>query len=205
MVGTIIGKIVGIGPDLVEVDAPFVPGNSGSPIVHLKSGKVIGVATYTVTRQYDLASDRKLENPVVRRFAYRLDNVKTWQPVNWKFFGAQAAQMQNIETLTTDLYDFFRDLDENKSHITPERHTDPVIKNRIDQWLAEKSGNHSQSDNQWADANFISFLKVACQTDVTAARSQLTYDYFQRELADQQQDRDQMAKAFENIIKGMGN
>ena len=64
---------------------------------------------------------------------------------------------------------------------------------------------HSQSDNQWADANFISFLKVACQTDVTAARSQLTYDYFQRELADQQQDRDQMAKAFENIIKGMGN
>ena len=50
VINTIKGKIVGIGPNLVEVDAPFVPGNSGSPIIHLKSGKVIGVATYLTVK-----------------------------------------------------------------------------------------------------------------------------------------------------------
>ena len=33
VINPIKGKIVGIGPNLVEVDAAFVPGNSGSPII----------------------------------------------------------------------------------------------------------------------------------------------------------------------------
>ena len=51
VINTIKGKIVGVGPNLVEVDAAFVPGNSGSPIIHLKTGKVIGVATYLIIAQ----------------------------------------------------------------------------------------------------------------------------------------------------------
>jgi S1-C subfamily serine protease len=50
VINLIKGKIVGIGPDRVEVDAPFQPGNSGSPIIHLKTGQVIGVATYLTIR-----------------------------------------------------------------------------------------------------------------------------------------------------------
>ena len=119
VVNTIIGKIVGIGPNLVEIDAPFVPGNSGSPIVHLKSGKVIGVATYLVTNQYDLSTNQHLKKPVVRRFGYRVDSVKAWQPVNWRLFDLQAAEMENITRLTDDLYDFFRDLDENRGPSHP--------------------------------------------------------------------------------------
>ena len=42
----ITGKVTGIGPNLVEVDAKFVEGNSGSPIIQVKSGKVIGIATF---------------------------------------------------------------------------------------------------------------------------------------------------------------
>ena len=201
VVNTLIGKIVGIGPNLVEIDAPFVPGNSGSPIVHLKTGKVIGVATYLVTNQYDLTTDQKLKKPVVRRFGYRLDSVKGWQAVRWPSFNAQAARMEGIETLTNDLYDFFRDLDEHKGVVTPGRHTNPVIKTRIDDWLDAKSHNPSAEDADIADANFISFLKIACQSDITAAQSQVTYDYFRRELADQKQTRDQMASAFQDIIR----
>lgn len=203
VINTIIGKIVGVGPNLVEIDAPFVPGNSGSPIVHLKSGKVIGVATYTVTRKYDVTTKEKMKQPVIRRFGYRLDSVKQWQLVNWQTFRAQAALMKNVSTLTDDLYDFFRDLSENKYHVTLSRHTNPVIKTRIDQWLSEKGRHISASDAKWEDANFVSFLKISCHQDTAAAQRSLTYDYFQRELADQQQDRDEMTKAFEEIINGL--
>jgi len=201
VVNTIIGKIVGIGPNLVEVDAPFVPGNSGSPIVHLKTGKVIGVATYTVTQEYDLTTDKKLPQPVVRRFGYRIDSVKGWQAVNWQAFDAQAAQMESIEKLTADLADFFQDISENNGVVTMGRHTNPIISTRIDDWVAAKSNHPSAEDVAEADANFLSFLKIACKTDVTAAQSQITYDYFLRELTDQKQARDEMSKGFEQIIE----
>ncbi len=45
------GVVKGIGPNLVEVDAPFVPGNSGSPVIHVKTGKVIGIATYVTVQK----------------------------------------------------------------------------------------------------------------------------------------------------------
>jgi len=204
VVNTIIGRIVGIGPNLVEIDAPFVPGNSGSPIVHLKSGKVIGVATYVLTNQYDLTTDRQLKEPVVRRFGYRLDSAKGWQAVKWPAFNAQAAHMDSIKTLTDDLADFFRDLAENKGVVTPGRHTNPVIATRIDDWVAARSHNPSPEDIAEADADFLSFLKIACQTDITAAQPQITYDYFRRELADQKQERDAMAKGFKQIIQAVG-
>src|SRR6185312_7757504 len=56
VVTEIEGKVTGVGPELIEVDAKFVPGNSGSPIIHVKSGKVIGVATFVTVRQPDVIS-----------------------------------------------------------------------------------------------------------------------------------------------------
>jgi hypothetical protein len=205
VVNTIIGKIVGIGPNLVEIDAPFVPGNSGSPIVHLKSGKVIGVATYLEIKQYDMTTNKILAKPVVRRFGYRIDSVKGWQAVNWQGFNAQAVQMESIEKLTDDLDDFFQDLDEHKGVVTMGRHTNPVISTRIDDWIAAKSNHPSAEDSAEADANFLSFLKIACQTDITAAQRSITYDYFRRELTDQKQARDEMSKDFQQIINSVQN
>ncbi len=201
VINTIIGKIVGIGPNLVEIDAPFVPGNSGSPIIHLKTGKVIGVATYTVTRKYDATTKEKMKDPIIRRFGFRIDSVNTWEPVNVQTFYAQAAAMERVHTLTEALDNFFGDLYENKSRVTMSRHTHPVIKTRIAQWQEAKSHKLSASDRENADANFISFLKVACQSDITEVQRSLTYDYFQRHLADEQTTRNEMAKAFTAIIR----
>ena len=38
------GKVIGIGSKMLEVDAPFVSGNSGSPVLN-RYGQVIGIAT----------------------------------------------------------------------------------------------------------------------------------------------------------------
>ena len=50
------GTIVGIGPDRIEVSAEFIPGNSGSPIIHVKTGKVVGIATYLTKRRDQFAT-----------------------------------------------------------------------------------------------------------------------------------------------------
>ena len=200
VINTIRGRIVGIGPQLVEVDAPFQPGNSGSPILHLKTGKVIGVATYLTVKKYDAATRQVFQNPVVRRFGYRLDSVKTWQPVNWPAFYAQAAEMQAIGTLTGDLQKFLIDVSRGRG-VSAGAHTNPAIKPRIDQWQAETKKHMSPKDAAAVDQNFLAFLRSACRSDVIAAQPRLTYDYFQRQLADEQKDRASMAEIFDKIIK----
>jgi hypothetical protein len=202
VVNTIRGKIVGLGPNLVEVDAPFVPGNSGSPIIHLKTGKVVGVATYLMIKKYDAATKQAFREPVVRRFGYRLDSVKVWQPVDWREFFAEATEMEKIDHLTEDLGKFLFDLGKNH-RVTPGMHNNPIIKNRIDAWMAQKTRRLSATDSIANDQNFVSFLKSACQSDVGVARTRLTYDYFQRGLVQQQQARNEISGIFGEIIKGM--
>ncbi|MBS1370910.1 MAG: trypsin-like peptidase domain-containing protein [Lentisphaeria bacterium] len=74
------GKLLGIGPDKIEVDAAFVPGNSGGPVVLDEGGEVIGVSTYLSVIRPDMATTgskyeaSKIKN-VVRRFATRIDNL----------------------------------------------------------------------------------------------------------------------------------
>ena len=199
VVNGIKGKIVGIGPNLVEVDAPFVPGNSGSPIIHLKTGQVIGVATYAIIKRYDAATMRAPKTPVVRRFGYRLDSVKTWQPVNSELFVAQATEMESIEKLTEDLGKLLSDVAQHHS-ITRELHTNPVIKRPIDLWFADRERQLSPSDRAMSEQNFAARLKSACISDLAAARPTLTYDYFQRKLTDEERYRESIASALDKML-----
>lgn len=202
VINTLTGKIVGMGPQLVEVNAPFQPGNSGGPIVHVKSGKVIGVATYTVIRKYDPSTKEPVKEPVIRRFGYRLDSIKSWQPVNWQTFFAQATEMEAIEKLTKDLAAFLNELASEK-RINLGAHNNPAIKNRLDAWLEARSKKLNPRDATMADQSLMAFLKVACQSDVAAARLHITYDYFQRDLADQQKERDEIGGSFNEIIQNL--
>lgn len=45
VVTEIRGKVIGVGPSEIEIDAAFVAGNSGSPVLD-RHGRVIGIATY---------------------------------------------------------------------------------------------------------------------------------------------------------------
>ncbi|HEY3898650.1 MAG TPA: serine protease [Chthoniobacter sp.] len=203
VINTIKGKIVGVGPDLVEVDAPFVPGNSGSPIIHVKTGKVIGVATYLTVAQYDPATHQRIRDPRIRRFGYRLDSVKTWQPVTWNSFFAQADEMQTIEKLTEDLAKVLMDLARNHK-ITPSLHTNPAIKQQLDWWMSSnRQDTLTSRDSTTADQNFIAGLKNLSTADILAARRNLTYDYFRRGLDEQQKQRKAINDVFDEILQEM--
>ena len=72
------GHILGVGPLQVEVDAPFVAGNSGSPVLN-RAGRVVGVASYLRNFRNDADwSKKNTRYNGVRRFALRLSGIR-WQ------------------------------------------------------------------------------------------------------------------------------
>jgi serine protease Do len=92
------GKIKGVGPSRVEVDAPFQPGNSGSPIFDRKSGEVVGVAAYAETVPLDALGNPATSSATVlkretRWFGYRLDSVTKWEGIEWPKWRSQITQV----------------------------------------------------------------------------------------------------------------
>lgn len=77
------GEIVGVGPDIIEVTAKFVHGNSGSPILDDR-GRVLGVATFA-TYSKEPQDWMLNDSPYVgiRRFGIRLSGVK-WSSLSFK-------------------------------------------------------------------------------------------------------------------------
>ena len=75
VVTTLRGRMRGIGPDKVEVDATFVHGNSGSPIIAYDYKQVVGMATYAVYNPEVDWVNKNTRFAEVRRFGVRLDNV----------------------------------------------------------------------------------------------------------------------------------
>lgn len=103
-VGTLLnGRVLGVGPNEVEVSASFVPGNSGSPII-AQGGDVVGVATY-ITRG-KVGSDwtkagTRFEQ--IRRFGVRVDGVK-WIDIGWKDYARQAQLLTSVNAFIDVMY-----------------------------------------------------------------------------------------------------
>jgi hypothetical protein len=87
------GAVLALGPQKVEISNPVYHGNSGGPIFHLKSGKVIGVVTeglkVDTSDALDQASFQNRNSAIqgaVRYFGLRLDTVANWQNYTWARF-----------------------------------------------------------------------------------------------------------------------
>lgn len=98
------GKILGIGPGVIEVNAGFVLGNSGSPILS-RGGKVLGVATY-VTKNAPasdwITSGTRFQ--AARRFGIQIHNGMSWTPISWKGFTSQVSLLAEADSFCDDLY-----------------------------------------------------------------------------------------------------
>ena len=75
------GKLLGIGPDEIEISASIVPGNSGGPVLN-DSFEVVGVSTYLrkLTASADILAGTRfapgtLDLKLIRRFALRIDHI----------------------------------------------------------------------------------------------------------------------------------
>ncbi len=195
------GKIAGIGPELIEVTAEFVPGNSGSPIIHAKSGTVIGIATYIRVRDKKWLSEENAEAKI-RRFGYRLDSVKGWQPVDWASFAEERVVIEKIKNLTSDLALLLRDLKDGV--IVSAAHTNPAISPHVRSFVDKVGGTARVNpiDRRDAASTLFKFMRSVSQQDIRVAATRIRYDYFQRALSEEKLIRTQFTEVFDEIVKG---
>ncbi len=195
----LMGRLLGIGPDRIEVSAEFVPGNSGSPIIHVKSGKVIGIATYLQKRQFAELADRRESR--VRRFGYRLDSVKQWQPVAWAAYQAEKSEADRVEALTKDLVKLISAM-RGEGRMNAADFSSPAIGRPVRDFMegAEKQ-KLSAADRSRTTQNFLASIRAATVGDITAARQRLRYDFFRKSVDEQAEIREQMYQLFDRLLK----
>lgn len=74
------GKVMGVGPESIEIDAEVIQGNSGGPILHGTTREALGVVTHlTAERKDEWAKETRFSQ--VRRFGCRLDRSWKWKVV----------------------------------------------------------------------------------------------------------------------------
>jgi hypothetical protein len=190
---------VGIGPDRIEVSAAFIPGNSGSPIIHVPTGRVLGVATY-LTKRHEEYGEKGSDSNVIRRYGYRLDSVKRWDPVNWVLFQGDAERVEKISQLTEDIFNFLESLQKKQ---TPHFATETLRKPAEDWRLTVSRRQLSLADRRNATQSFLSSLRFMVRTDMVAADSNLHYSFFRDKLQKERAARDELYKAFDSELARM--
>lgn len=96
VITTLRGFVTGVGNKVLKVNAEFVGGNSGSPIIG-KDGKVLGVAAYL--KNGDMEKDWTTKGTSfdsVRRFGIRLTNVE-WVPVDRRQYERDCARLEQLK------------------------------------------------------------------------------------------------------------
>jgi hypothetical protein len=188
VVKPVVGKVVAIGPNLVEVDAPFVSGNSGSPIIHKETGKAIAIATYALVRRAKGNGGTGV-TVETRRFGYRLDSIKTWEPIDWPRFFAQAAQVNKIDTLSSDFVQLMNGHTDMDSFTTVGmKRTIQAVKTRF-----QNSHSPSSGERQIILQQYLSDLRILNHSDLGGFDNRNSYDYFRRSVAEQIKFREEIA------------
>jgi hypothetical protein len=100
------GDVLGIGPEKIEFSNPIFHGNSGGPVFHLGSGKVIavveGAMKMRMVNDLDKASFASAGSAIgsMRYFGLRPDTVPVWETYDWARFLGETAFLKNFRLLS---------------------------------------------------------------------------------------------------------
>ncbi|MDQ8196407.1 serine protease [Coraliomargarita sp. SDUM461004] len=112
------GQIKGIGPFEIEVDADFVPGNSGGPVINSENS-VIGIATYISPgdeRPDWVTKDTRYSK--ARRFTIRPSRVEDWRNISREEYAKQIGELESAINLFNQIYWTYLMLDEGKGYVS---------------------------------------------------------------------------------------
>ncbi len=202
VVTQIPGKVTGLGPELVEVDAKFVSGNSGSPVIHVKTGKVIGIATFVTIRKMETVGKDSKFNNVERHFAYRLDNVPTWRNTTWAAFQRESAVVTSIEEHTNDIWALAEDIAKNGrvtkwgAHL---RKGNCVSQHVADFQRTINKPGVSMEDATKAKQSLVYWINLELKKDLQYLKYDGYIGYNRKKIDDAKQDRTMLKQYFDAV------
>lgn len=147
------GTILALGPELIETDVKFVSGNSGSPIIAKKTGKVLGICSYSIIHKAnEFGKDSKFNN-VECRFAYRTDNNPSWQETTLSQFLNDGFIIKNIENRSESLWNVAKDIAKNNkiTSFSKLNISDPQVIQSIQTYGAKMNSLSVGSPSSWED------------------------------------------------------
>lgn len=118
------GKVLGVGPERIEFDNPIYHGNSGGPVFHTKSGKVLAVVTQALrvntSDDLDKASFENKNSAItgaMRYFGLRLDTVPHWETYDWNRYLNETTFLKNFHDQSRCLDSFMNGAGYEKAHL----------------------------------------------------------------------------------------
>ncbi len=197
VVSRLKGEVCGIGPNELEVSAKFVPGNSGSPIVHDELGKVIAIASHLKDFSAKTKWTEDSEKADIRRFGYRLDGEIEWGQVVLSDLYWQGEAYHRYEDRTQVMSRISYMLKyEDKLMTSYSRHDSlGYLFEHFDRDFQWHRGTNS-SHNQRLLKRFLSSMMSELQTDRQSTEEALSIDFYQRRLVGLGDIRDQTARDF---------
>ena len=179
------GEVNGIGPDELEVSAKFVPGNSGSPIIHDKTGLVIGIVSHMkdLSNKTKWTEDSELAD--IRRFGFRLDGEIAWQQVSLADFYRQGALSAKYEDRTLVMaHTAYMMMNERTIMTGYANHaTIGHLFSQIDSNFSWSRGT-SSGNNLMMLERFTNALQNELQSDRQSTKSALTVEFFKERFAE---------------------
>lgn len=177
------GVMRGIGPDKLEVDAPFQPGNSGSPIVQLPGGEVVGVASYSQIRRFDA-----MDSPAMARrggtsasteqrwFGYRVDGVEKWEAINPEKWGVQS---RRVAEFAADSEAIFHAMNGRFQEASSNPRVRAVI-DRLEERYTRRGGSQMATGQEVHE--FFRQLHALAETGVRELKDGDYHDFFRTSL-----------------------
>ncbi len=181
------GKVTGIGPDRIETNAPFPPECSGGPIIHVNTGKVIGIA---------IAVPAPQNGGEPRRTGFRLDQIRHWERVIWPRFYHQAAEVEALEKVTADLLQ----LAAANGTLRVADYQTREIRGPLEAFLASIPRAVTPASRSAATQQLVAEIRNASRNDLRAFNAPLAYDYFRRGVEEQQRQRE---AAMEKLVRSL--
>jgi len=217
------GKVLGIGPNRIEFDNPVYHGNSGGPVFHVKTGKVIGVVTEAIKvdtsdeiDKTSFASHRSAIHGAMRYFGLRVDTVPQWEPYDWNHLQSETMFLDQFDKQSRCLASYLIAVNSadkkphkkkkagNEDKDDPDANlylTDEKIVKAL-RILNEQISGADTAQQLDAVTQFVSTLTDIADTDMAAIQNLGNFYTF-----DQQQAKDEIAyrKAIKTELNSMGD
>jgi hypothetical protein len=212
------GKVLGVGPERIEIDNPIYHGNSGGPVFHPKSGKVLGVVTEAIpvdlSDDLDKSSFANRNSAIaskMRYFALRLDTVTQWIDVDSRAFDIETSFLSRFEEQSQRLDAYLNRADNSNGNSNSDSGSgnndskiylddDKIM--RADNNYDSNAGGGDVAQHLEALRNLLFDLQSVADTDYDKIQNMSNFYPFDRERAQEEMD---YRKALKSELDAIGN
>ena len=202
------GKVLGIGPVRIEFDNPIYHGNSGGPVFHPKSGKVLGVVTEAMkiemTNDLDKASFASRGSAIsgsMRYFGLRLDTVDAWIPIDSRRFQIETTFLDQFHEQSRRLDAYINHSDKDRDEAVRLYQGDDKIMKANDNY-SERSSGADTAQHIDLVRSLIFDLQCVADLDMDQIKDKTNFYTFDQERA---QDEYDYRKALKNELESFAN